>query len=115
MSHHQIRSEEQIEALGDEFQKLDAAYRLCQDYGATFVAFVEKPWYWRQLTELLEDGGHRPLLSKQRIAAMKADRELLRQETRARLQGGQIFEPLYHHRWLYNRDGSHKFAPRVRS
>lgn len=98
MSHAVIRSEQQIEALGDEFQKLDAAYSLREGYGVTFGMFVEKPWYYRHLTELLEDGGMRPLTRRQRIAAMKADRDLLRSQSRERLQGGEIFEPLHHHR-----------------
>lgn len=97
MSFSVIRSEEQIEALGDEFQKLDAAYSLRERYGATFDMFVLKPWYYRNLTELMEDGGMLPLTRKQRIAAMKADRELLRSEARERLHNGAFFEPLHHH------------------
>lgn len=114
MSFHQIRSEEQFEALGDEFQRLDAAYSLLSGYGITFEMFLEKPWYYRNLTELLHDAsGFRPLLMRQRAAALRADKELLRSELRLRLHNGAIFEPLHHYR--YRRGGQMHFTRRERS
>lgn len=110
---HVIRTEEQFQALGDEFMKLDAAYSLRLGYGVTFEMFTEKPWYYRQLTELMHDGGTRPLLTKQRVAALKADHQYLRDETRRRLHFGAIFERLYHHR--HPRNGTIPFTRKQRT
>lgn len=82
-----------------EFELLDEGYQLRDSYGATPADFLLRAWYWRNLTELLHDSsGFRPLLTRQRIAAIKADRELYREETRTRLQGGQVFDLMRHHR-----------------